>query len=86
MAARKTLQVLLSLSFAACAASPVRTAKPLQGWRIDPELLTLYRQVSVEEEDVMRIIQNPEMEQFTCFDKDATKELILRSKEAASKK
>lgn len=71
--------VLLLLGCQACVSVPPRTANPIEGWKIDPADASLYRKVPGEKEDYIIITDNPEVREFMCFEKQALKELILRS-------
>lgn len=70
---------LLFLGFAACVSGPQRIERPIEGWKIDPDDVTLFRSVPGGKEDWMPIRDNPDMWDFICFEKPSTKEILLRS-------
>jgi len=70
---------LLCLSFVACVSGPQRIERPTEGWKIDPDDVTLYRSVPNGKEDWMPIRDNPDMWEFICFEGPSTKEIIRRT-------
>ena len=73
------LSVLMSL--VACTSGPVRKEKPIRVWMIDSSDASLYRHIGTDEEEAMRILGNPEAENFMCYDRASNTELLLRARE-----
>lgn len=60
--------VLLGLLISGCSAAPVK--KRNEVWKINSSELLLYRVVSDEEEEVIPILENPDMKKFMCISGD----------------
>lgn len=73
------LLVLLAAVTTACGVVPVKTARPIEVWAIDPDDATLYREVTPTTEDWMPIKGNDEVRGMKCFAPEDMEELLIRA-------